>query len=46
MITVAVLAVMAVIAIPSLDAFLIRSQRQQVVSEVITAPCARPIRGR
>lgn len=37
MVTLAVLAVLATIAIPNLSDFLIRSQRQQVVSEVSSA---------
>ena len=36
MVTVAVLAILAVIAIPNLQSFLVRSQRQQIVSELIS----------
>lgn len=37
MVTLAILALLATIAVPSLDSFLIRSQRQQVVSELVSA---------
>jgi len=37
MVTLAVLAVLATIAIPNLQDFLVRSQRQQVVSELVSA---------
>ena len=37
MVTLAILAILATIAIPNLSTFLIRSQRQQVVSELVSA---------
>ena len=37
MVTLAILAILATIAIPNLSTFLVRSQRQQVVSELVSA---------
>jgi type IV fimbrial biogenesis protein FimT len=37
MVTISVIAVLAAIAIPSLEDFLVRSQRQQVVSDVVSS---------